>query len=151
MTIRTIHILAVTFVLALFYQESRVDAGFVSLGLATVEGESSQITDKDFEARGANAGSWAFPDDSNHGHRHKAIFEMPQLAVDLAILHGGVGSSTGMSIPQPELGHGSSMVAIGLNSNVSEGPLAVWIGPEGRSLLPPPLGTRLMRPPRFAG
>jgi hypothetical protein len=151
MTIRAKHILVVTFVLALVHQASRVDAGLMSVGLAAIEGDSPLIAGDDFGAEGANSGSSAVLQGSKQQHRHKAIYDMPQLAVDFACLNGGVGPSTGMSAPQPELAGGASMVALALHSHLGEFPMVAWLGAEARSSLPPPLGTRLMRPPRFAG
>jgi len=61
-----------------------------------------------------------------------------------------LGSSNGMSPPSPEW-NGSQSVFVLPEAQFAAPQLAVWLGREGRSLLPAPLSTGIFRPPRFVG
>jgi hypothetical protein len=145
---KTIYILTASIGFALIFQARTADAGFVSVGQATVEGKPSLL--EEFRSS-SERGTTSVAATARNPGRESPIPLLPQLQESFIRLNGGISPSTGISAPQPELAGGSSMVALALHSHLDEYPMVAWVGAEARSSLPPPMGTRLMRPPRFAG
>lgn len=120
-----------------------VEAGYVSTGLVTVRGDTTAI-DLNF---GEGAGQQESPSPA------KEVAPEQQPPSDAVAMHrlATFGSSTsGMAPPAPETS--GTQPVISLQGGTAQTlHLWAWLGAEGRAALPPPISTRIFRPPRVHG